>query len=69
MNLLKYINQMPLKEVLDNLDDLGLALWFYDDGSLHQTKLFYNLCTHKFSREIHEDILVPFFNKWGIFLK
>lgn len=69
MDLLKYIKQMPLKEVLDNLDDLGLALWFYDDGSLHQTKLFYNLCTHKFSKEVHEDILVPFFNRWEIFPK
>lgn len=64
---LNYIKKLSLGEILNNLDDLGLSLWFYDDGSLHQKKLFYNLSTHKFSKKEHEDILVPFFNKWGIF--
>lgn len=43
------IVNMSLEEKLNNLDELGLALWFYDDGSLHHEKLFYNLCTHAFS--------------------
>lgn len=40
-----------LEEKLNLLDELGLALWFYDDGSLHKTKHYYNLCTHSFSYE------------------
>ena len=60
---------MDLKDVIGNLDSLGIALWFYDDGSLHKDRLFYNLNTHKFSKEIQEQLFIPFFNKWGIFPK
>ena len=56
-----------LKESLTKMDGLGLALWIYDDGSLHRTKEFYNLNTQAYSREVNEDILVPFlFNKFNI---
>lgn len=68
-NDLLYIKNLDIKDIIDNLDDLGIALWFYDDGSLHQKKLFYNLNTHKFSKEIQEEIFIPFFNKFGIFPK
>lgn len=51
------------------MDDLGVALWFYDDGSLHKTKLFYNLNTQAFSQEINQDLFVPFLSKFGIFAK
>ena len=27
---------MPIDKLLDNLTKLGIALWFYDDGSLHK---------------------------------
>lgn len=48
------------------MDDLGLAMWFYDDGSLHQTKLFYNLNTQAFSKETNEQIIVLFLAKYNI---
>lgn len=67
--LLKIIKELPLEEVINGLDELGVALWFYDDGSLHKTDLFYNLNTHKFSYEEHRDIFIPFFNKLGIYPK
>ena len=66
---LRSIRDLSIEEVIDNLDDLGVALWFYDDGSLHKSKLFYNLNTHKFSREVQENIFIPFFNKLEIYPK
>lgn len=64
-DLLK-IKNLSIEDVINNLDYLGIALWFYDDGSLHKRDLYYNLNTQKFSREIHEDVFIPFFNKLGI---
>lgn len=55
------IRNMSIEEALKLIDDLGVALWFYDDGSLHKTKLFYNLNTQAFSEEVNRDIFVPFF--------
>ena len=66
-SVLKYIKELPLEEVIHNLDELGIALWFYDDGSLHKTDLNYNLNTHKFSYKEQCDIFIPFFNKYGIY--
>lgn len=63
------IKNMSIEEALNLMDELGLALWFYDDGSLHKSKLFYNLNTQEFSREINEDIFVPFLAKFGITAK
>lgn len=51
---------MSLQDSLNLMDELGLALWFYDDGSLHKTKLFYNLNTQKYPKEIQENVFVPF---------
>lgn len=62
----KIFIQRPLKSLLKDMTDLGLALWFYDDGSLHKKNLFYNLNTHKFSKEEHEEVLFPFFRSWGL---
>ena len=39
------IGKMSIEDALTLIDELGVALWFYDDGSLHKTKLFYNLNT------------------------
>lgn len=47
---------LSFEDKLKYLDDLGIALWFYDDGSLHKTKLFYNLSTHSFS--VEEQLLI-----------
>lgn len=60
------IRNMSIQEALDLLDDLGLALWIYDDGSLHKTKLFYNINTQAFSEEVNKNLFVPFFKKFGI---
>ena len=68
-NVLKYIKELPLEEVLNMLDDLGIALWIYDDGSLHKSNLFYNINTQALSKEFQEEHLIPFFNKWNIFPK
>ena len=57
---------MNIEDALNLLDDLGIALWFYDDGSLHKTKLFYNLNTQGFSEEVNKELFVPFFLKFGI---
>lgn len=54
------------KESLENMDELGLALWFYDDGSLHKNKLFYNLNTQKYSKEDNEYIAEVLKRKWDI---
>ena len=69
VSLLKEIKNLDIETVVNNLDKLGIALWFYDDGSLHKRKLFYNLNTHKFSKEINEEIFIPFFHKYGIYPK
>lgn len=58
-----------IEENLKLVDDLGLVLWIYDDGSLHKTKLFYNLNTQFFSRELQEDLFVPFFRERNILAK
>ena len=63
---IELIKNLPLKEVLDNLDYLGLILWFYDGGSLHKRDLYYNLNTQKFSKEEHETIIIPYFQNLGI---
>lgn len=64
---LEKIKQLPLEVILSKLDKLGLALWFYDDGSLHKRDLFYNLNTQKFTLEEHENIIIPYFNNIGLY--
>ena len=59
-------HNLSLEDKLREVNELGIALWFYDDGSLHKKNNFYNLCTHKFSLEVHNDLLVPFFENLGI---
>lgn len=66
---LQYIKTMSLTQVLNNLDYLGIALWFYDDGSLHKRDLYYNLNTQKFTKEEHENILLPYFKNMNITAK
>ena len=66
---LKLWKNSNIETLLNNLNELGVALWFYDDGSLHKTNLFYNLNTHSFSKETQERYFIPFFNKLGIYPK
>lgn len=60
---IKELCLLPLKDLIEHLDEFGLAIWIYDDGSLHQKKLFYNINTHSFSKEEHEEILIPFLRR------
>ena len=60
------LNSLPLEKRLSMLDDLGLAMWFYEDGALHKKNMFYNLNTHSFSEEVHRDVLVPYFRNKGL---
>ena len=60
------LHNLSLEDKLDLLDELGLALWFYDDGSLHKKNGFFNLNTHSFNEEIHQDVLKPYFEKLGL---
>lgn len=60
------IHNLSIEEKLSLFDELGLALWFYDDGSLHKRCNFFNLNTHAFSEEVHKDLLVPFFENLGM---
>jgi hypothetical protein len=57
----------PLSETIKDLDELGLALWILDDGSLHRKNYFYNINTHSFTREEEENILIPKLNEFGIY--
>lgn len=60
------IKHNSLAQNLALLNETGVALWFYDDGSMHKKNLFYNLCTHAFSEEEHKDFLIPFFQSLGL---
>jgi hypothetical protein len=61
------IAKESLEASLCRMDELGFALWLYDDGSLHRKKQFYNLNTQAFSREVQYDLFVPFLkNRFGI---
>lgn len=57
------LHSLNIKDKLDLMNDLGLALWFYDDGSKHKKNLFYNLSTHAFSEEIQREYFLPFFKE------
>lgn len=61
------LHNLSIDKKLNLLDDLGLALWFYDDGSKHNKQNFYNLNTHSFSKNEHTEYLIPFFEKRGLF--
>lgn len=65
----KKLYGMSLADAVDQLDELGLALWIFDDGSLHKKSYFYNINTHSFSLEDQENILIPLLNKFNIFPK
>lgn len=61
------IRNNTYEENLALMNDLGIALWFYDDGSFHRKKHFYNLCTHYFDVGIQREIIAPFLeSKLGI---
>ena len=60
------VANMSLDEILNKLNDFGIALWFYDDGSLHKTKFFYNLNTQAFSYGENQVIAKYLENRFNI---
>ena len=61
-------------ELLDQVKELGLAIWFCDDGNATRKKnknkttscLSLDIATQSFSTESIETIIKWFFNRWGI---
>ena len=61
------IAKESITKSLSRMDDLGFALWIYDDGSLHKNKNFYNLNTQAFSYDENANLIVPFIkDRFGI---
>lgn len=54
------LHKLSLENKLKLLTPLGLALWIYDDGSLHKTKEFYNICTHSIDAETQKSVIIPY---------
>ncbi len=63
------VSSWSLEKQLGRLDSFGLAMWLYEDGSLHKKNHFYNINTHSFSKDTHYEILVPYFASKGITAK
>ena len=63
--LLGYTHQ----DLVNELDELGLALWLFDDGSRHKKNNFYNINTHAIDRNIEDKVLIPYLNKFNVFPK
>ncbi len=57
------------RDILDNLSELSLAVWFGDDGYSDKNKhgiSNYIFCTDSFSEESVDNIIEWFNDKWGI---
>lgn len=67
--VLKTYKSWSIPRILSKLTTLGLAMWLYDDGSLHKKNLFYNLNTQSFSKEDQENYFIPYFNSLSIYPK
>lgn len=64
------ISKESIEDSLNRMDELGFALWCYDDSSLHKRKDFYNLCTHSFTEDVQRNVIVPFLkNRFDIIAK
>jgi len=64
---IKEMEKYSTKRILEEIDELGIALWIADDGSRHKKNNFYNINTHALPRYEEEQHLLPFFNSIGIF--
>jgi hypothetical protein len=57
-----------LENNLNKLTSLGLAMWFYDDGTLeNRSSINYKLHTHAFTEEEHHNTIIPYFNSIGLY--
>lgn len=60
-------DKYSIQDVVNELDELGIALWLGDDGSRHRTANFYNINTHALTEDVQRNVLIPFFHKFNIF--
>jgi len=64
----KEVFNYTLEKLVEELDDLGIAMWVYDDGSLHKDKNYYNICTHSYT-EKEQEVFIKIFKKHKIYPK
>lgn len=64
--LINQVTRLSIAEQVNQLDELGVALWFYDDGSRHKKSNWYNLNTHAFTEEVQQELFLPFFKGLGM---
>lgn len=65
----KTLYSKDVRYFIDDLDELGIALWCYDDGALHKKDYFFNINTHAIDLDTQTNVLIPFLNKHNIFPK
>ena len=53
--LLKY----NYKDITKELNSLGVAMWLFDDGAIHQKHYFFNISTHAIDLNVQKEILIP----------
>ena len=68
-HIITHFDKISLKDKFNLIDELGIALMIYDDGSLHKKNQFYNICTHSQSYEFQRDVMIPKLNSFGIYPK
>lgn len=56
----------PIATSIENLNEFGLALLMYDDGSRHKKHNFYNICTHALS-DRHQNMLIEKLKEFNVF--
>ena len=65
----KSLYPLEIEDFIDELDELGIAMWCFDDGAIHKKDYFFNINTHAIDFETQSEILIPFLNKFNIFPK
>lgn len=65
----KNVYSLKTKDFINDLDELGIALWCFDDGALHKKDYFFNINTHAIDLEVQTNVLIPFLNKYNIYPK
>lgn len=63
----KQIFEKGVENFLSDLDELGLAMWFYDDASKHKVASFYNINTHHFPEDFQRKYFIPLLNSLNIY--
>jgi len=64
---IKEYQKYTVQQIVNELDELGIALLIFDDGSRHKKNNFYNINTHAQTREDEQDVIIPFLNKFDVY--